>query len=123
MIARQFLVYISIGGICAVIDIGIMQLLIKLGVHYLVATTFGFIGGLAVNFFMHTHITFNAAYSSKSLFRYIVVVAVNYLITIVIVELLHVWTDMALLGKLVSLPLIAINGFILSKFWIYTTLR
>jgi hypothetical protein len=43
----------------------------------------------------------------------------NYAITLIAVEVFHVWLNMPLLGKVLSLPLIAVNGFLLSKYWIY----
>ena len=51
MIARQFIVYIVVGIVSALIDVGLMQLLLFFGIHYLVAATFGFAVGLLVNFF------------------------------------------------------------------------
>lgn len=119
MLTRQFAVYIGVGVTCAAIDIGLMQLLSALSVHYMLATTAGFAAGLAVNFLLHTHITFSTEYSHGALMRYMVVVLANYALTLLSVEILHTWLDMAILGKILSLPLVAINGFLLGKHWIY----
>lgn len=119
MVTRQFALFIGVGITCAIIDIGLMQLLTSIGVHYLIATTAGFSAGLAVNFLLHTRITFNTVYSHRALMRYMVVVLANYLLTLLTVSLFHAWLDMALLGKVLSLPLVAINGFLLSKHWVY----
>lgn len=119
MVTRQFAIFIGVGITCAVIDIGLMQLLTWIGMHYLIATTVGFATGLVVNFLLHTRITFSTVYSHRALMRYMVVVLANYLLTLLTVALLHVWLDMALLGKVLSLPLVAANGFLLSKHWVY----
>lgn len=116
---RRFVIYIGVGIICALIDIGLMQLLALFGAHFMVATTAGFAAGLVVNFLLHTHVTFSASYSHGALMRYLIVVAVNYALTLASVAIFHAWLDMALLGKLLSLPLVAVNGYWLGKLWIY----
>ncbi len=123
MVTRQFSTYILVGIVCAVIDVGLMQLLIFLGMHYMAATTIGFVTGLLINFLLHTQITFNTRYSHHALLCYLVVVGANYLLTLLVVELFHHWLEMAILGKLISLPLIAINGFLLGKNWIYAAAK
>lgn len=116
---RRFSIFIVVGIACAVIDIGLMQLLIWIGVHYLVAATLGFVAGLIANFLLHTHITFGKKYSHGALVRYMSVVLANYLLTLFTVSLFQMSLNMPLLGKLLSLPLVAINGFLLSKHWVY----
>lgn len=85
----------------------------------MIATTAGFAAGLAINFLLHTHLTFKTEYAHGALFRYLIVVLANYGLTLVFVSTFHQWLDMAILGKVLSLPVIAIIGFILSKHWIY----
>lgn len=119
MISRRFSIFIAVGITCAAIDIGLMQTLIWGGVNYLIATTLGFMVGLIANFLLHTHVTFNATYSHAALARFLVVVATNYLITLLTVYFFHISIDMALIGKILSLPLVAANGFLLSKHWVY----
>lgn len=116
---RQFAVYLGVGITCAVIDIGLMQFLTWLGAHYMLATTAGFAAGLVVNFLLHAHVTFSVGYSHGALMRYMVVVLANYVLTLAAVSLFHAWLDMALLGKILSLPLVAVNGYLLGKHWIY----
>ncbi|WP_386077635.1 GtrA family protein [Vreelandella sp. F11] len=119
MIARQFSVYIIVGIVSAVTDIGLMQLLITFNIHYLVSATFGFFAGLVVNFTLHSRITFKEDYSHVMLARYIAVVLANYVLVLIIVQIFNSWLSMPILGKVVSLPLVALNGFFLSKYWIY----
>jgi hypothetical protein len=47
------------------------------------------------------------------------VVGLNYLLTMGCVSLAVSLADMPLLGKIVSLPLVSISGYLLSKFWIF----
>ena len=119
ILSRQFLVYVAVGISCAVLDIGLMKFLISLGTNYLVAGTFGFFAGLVLNFFLHTWVTFSARYSHCALLRYMVVVLANYLLTLLSISLFQEAFDMPLLGKIFSLPLVAINGFFLIKRWVH----
>ncbi len=118
-ISQRFLVYVIVGISCALIDIGLMQLLISFDINYLLAATCGFSAGLLLNFLLHTRVTFKASYSHNAFLRYMIVVLVNYLLTLVTVSLFQVSLDMPLLGKILSLPLVAINGFFLIKNWVY----
>lgn len=115
----QFVVFVLVGVTCAVIDVGLMKLLDMFGLHYMIAASAGFAAGLAANFALHTCLTFKASYSHATLVRFMGVVLVNYLITMFCVALLHHWLDMPVLGKVISLPLVAVNGFLLSKHWVY----
>ncbi len=119
MISRRFLKFIVVGVFCALIDIGLMRLFIWLNLHYLLAASLGFFVGLVANFLMHTHVTFGAKYSHGTLARFISVVLINYFLTMLMVYLSQVVLNMPILGKLISLPLVAGNGFILSKNWVY----
>ena len=116
---RQFLLYLAGGVASALIDVGLMQFLIYSGVDYVAATTIGFVAGLVFNYGYHATVTFTAPPSGRSMGRYLAVVAMNYLFTLACVALSVHLVDMAVVGKLLSLPLVAINGFILGKHWIF----
>jgi putative flippase GtrA len=116
---RQVALFLTGGVLSALADIGVMQLLVTLGYHYAGATTCGFGAGLAVNYLYHAKITFVSATSGASVLRYACLVALNYLVTLGCVALAVTTFDSALAGKILSLPLVAINSFVLGKFWIF----
>ena len=116
---RQFLLYLAGGVASALIDVGLMQFLIYSGVDYVTATSSGFIAGLVFNYGYHATVTFTAPPSGRSMGRYLAVVAMNYLFTLACVALSVHLTGLAVVGKLLALPLVAINGFILGKHWIF----
>ena len=116
---RQFLLYLAGGVASALIDVGLMQFLIYSGVDYVTATSIGFIAGLIFNYGYHATVTFTAPPSSRSMGRYLAVVAMNYLFTLACVALSVHLLGVAVVGKLLSLPLVAVNGFILGKHWIF----
>lgn len=117
----QFLVFVSGGALCAVLDIGLMQLLLAGGAGVLWAASAGFLAGLLLNYAFHARLTFRRAQSGATFLRFIAVVALNYLITLACIEAALLLHAGALAGKLASLPLVAVNGFLLSKHWIFKT--
>jgi putative flippase GtrA len=116
---RQFVVFVAGGVLCALLDIGIMQLLFFQGLHVAAATSAGFAAGLLLNYAFHAHLTFAAAATGPNFTRYLCVVGINYLITLACVSTGAALAGSALAGKLVALPVSAVNGFLLSKFWVY----
>jgi putative flippase GtrA len=116
---RQFSLYLAGGLLCTLVDVGLMQLLLAAGAHYAGATSAGFAAGLLVNFAFHSRVTFAAAATPASFARYLCVVGINYLITLACVALAAALLARPLGGKLASLPLVALNGFVLGKYWIF----
>ena len=96
-----------------------MQLLIASGVNYVAATSAGFAAGLLVNYAFHANLTFQTPATTFNFVRFLCVVGINYLITIACVSLSVSLVGIPLAGKLVSLPIIAINGYMLGKYWIF----
>jgi putative flippase GtrA len=117
--SRQFGTFVAGGLLCALVDIGVMQWLLRAGAHFTGATTAGFLAGLLVNYAFHSRVTFESAASTASFARYLCVVGLNYLLTMGCVSLAVSLAGMPLLGKIVSLPLVAVSGYLLSKFWIF----
>jgi len=119
LLRPQFLVYLAGGVLSAVIDIGLMQLLLNRGVPPIPAASGGFLAGLLFNYTFHAKVTFDNRPTARSALRYGCVVAANYLLTIGIVALADMLLGSPLAGKLASLPMVAINGYLLGKHWIF----
>lgn len=119
LLSPQFLVFVAGGGLSALVDIGLLQLLILNGTGAFVATSFGFLAGLCVNYAFHAKVTFKNVTNARTLSRFLCVVGLNYLITLGLVALMLALFQQALVGKLLSLPVVAVNGFFLSKHWIF----
>jgi putative flippase GtrA len=116
---RQFAVFVAGGVLSAVVDIGLMQVLISYGAHYASATTAGFAAGLLVNYAYHSRVTFSSPATAGNFARYLCLLGFNYLLTMACVAVSVPLLGSALAGKLVSLPLVAFNGFFLGKYWIF----
>lgn len=115
----QFLTYLVIGVLSALIDVGTTMLLISEGVGSIWSLTVGFFSGLSLNFVLHAKITFKSRCTYDTLIRYSIVVLANYVITIVVSWLFDFWLGSLMIGKVVSLPLVAFSGYLLGKHWIF----
>jgi putative flippase GtrA len=120
-ISAQFALFVLGGVLSAVVDVGLMQALLNNGASLVAATSSGFLAGLAVNYAFHAKVTFRQMHTASAVARYLCVVAINYLLTLAIVALAQYLVGSALLGKLLTLPVVAANGFLLSKFWVFKT--
>ena len=116
---RQFAVFVAGGLLCAALDVGLMQVLLRAGAGASAAATAGFLAGLLLNYAFHSRVTFDAGASAAGFKRYLCVVGMNYLLTLGCVSFGAHLLGMPLAGKLVSLPLVAVNGYLLSKHWIF----
>lgn len=119
LLDRRFIIYISVGILSAIVDICIMQISQSIGFHFVLAASIGFLAGFIVNYILHLNVTFQSIGSIKILGRFISVVALNYALTVIFVLLSVKYLNSAIEGKLFSLPLVALNGYFLSKFWVF----
>lgn len=120
LLSRQFLLYLTGGLISALIDIGVLQLMIAMGISTWLSVTAGFLAGLFFNFIFHANLTFQSTSSVKSFIQYLFVVGLNYLITILFIYVsFSILRQGVLPGKILSLPVIAGNGYLLGKYWIF----
>lgn len=117
--SRQFAVFVSVGVVCAIVDVGTLQLLVWGGSDPLFAATAGFFGALLLNFVLHLRVTFAATWSRRAVWRYLLIVAFHYGVTLGFVAASDGLGLGPLPGKLVSLPLIAANGFLLCRHWVF----
>lgn len=116
---RQFAVFLVGGVASALVDIGVMLLMLRAAVPAATAAVVGFGAGLLVNYAFHSRITFQAAASSANFARYLCVVALNCVLTVVCVEAAVSLLGSPLAGKILSLPLVAVNSFLLGRYWIF----
>jgi len=117
----NFLVYVLVGVVSAVSDICSLYVASKvLNWNLALSVTIGFIVGIIVNYVLHSIITFKRKMEFVTFIKYLLVVAFNYMLTLVLIQLLVSGLDLGLiLSKIITLPVIAAVGYILSKAWIY----
>ena len=115
----QFMIFIAGGIVSAIIDISILQTMIFIGYSHILSATVGFFGGLILNFSFHLKLTFKSVSSCLILVRFLLVVVANYLITLAFIMISFSIIETVLIGKIVSLPVVAFNGFLLCKYWVF----
>jgi putative flippase GtrA len=118
-IARQFVVYIGVGLLTAFVDVGTIQGILWLGADHRIAVSAGFVLGAVFNYLCHERITFRARRSKATMTRYCILLLVNYVLTMVLVQLSVVLFDSVMLGKFAALPLVAVNGFLWGRYWVF----
>jgi putative flippase GtrA len=116
---RQFLVYLGVGGLSALIDIVTLQALLWLEVDHRIAVSAGYVLGTTANYLLHERYTFRAKRSAATLLRFAVLLLVNYALTMLLVQSSVAMFDSVMAGKLVALPLVAVNGFLCGRYWVF----
>lgn len=117
--SKQFLLYVLGGVLSALVDVGTMQLLITQQIAPAPAAAAGYLVALVLNFAFHAKVTFGGSANARTVARFACLVAFNCLLTVGLVGLAQWLTYPALWGKLVSLPLMVVTGFLLGKYWIF----
>lgn len=118
-VGRQFLLYITIGIVTALVDVATMQFCLYLSNNILFSLSFSYVLAVAFNFTAHAKFTFAFGMSMLTFLKYLFVVLLNYFMTLIFVYLSLSMNAEALIGKLVSLPFVAVLGFVLGKKWVF----
>lgn len=118
-LSRQIVSYLFVGVASAVVDVGTLQALLLAGSGTTAAVSVAFVVGLVFNYVCQQRLTFRARHSLRSALRFLAVVAVNYGQTLLFVHGTLLLGGTAVLGKLLSLPSVAVVGFVAGKFWTF----
>ena len=117
--SRQFMVFLLVGIVSAILDLGMLSALLQLGFHPYLAVSIAFLCGLGINLWLHSRLTFQTNLSTQNALRFLIVVGMNWLIILGVVFIFEQLGNSYLFGKLVSLPLVAIHGFLWSRLWVF----
>jgi putative flippase GtrA len=115
----KFVVYVIVGSLSAIIDLTALNILISLDTTQCLAVSVAFIAGFVFNVKAHALFTFASPLTSKSALKFTAVIAVNYLLTLLIIESLTALSCSLMTAKVVSLPIIAVSGFLLGRHWAF----
>lgn len=115
----KFVVYVIVGSLSAIIDLTALNMLISLDTPQWLAVTVAFIAGFVFNVKSHAIFTFVSPLTSKSALKFTAVVAINYLLTLLIIEALTAFSCSLMTAKVVSLPIIAVTGYLLGRHWAF----
>lgn len=117
----QFARYLLVGGLSAAIDVFVLWILLAAAMARAPAVAVAMVAGMVANYALHRVYTFRTrrALSAGSVTLYVSIVAVNYVLTLAIIEAgLHLGLSV-IWGKIVSLPLIAVSGFLFTRRFVF----
>ena len=118
-LSRQFAIFTAVGLFSAAVDLGTLFTFVRFGVSPYVALTVGFICGLGINVWLHARYTFESALRAENSIRFLLVVVMNYVLTLGVVFVFERLGLGYLFGKIAALPLVSLHGFLWSKHWVF----
>ena len=123
IILQQLHIFILLGLLTFILDYGLMWLALILNAHYLAAATIGFIVSLGFNYWSNARFTFQTSLSSCNLVKFGTLALMNYSLTLAFVAGAQFEFNDALFGKAISIPLVACNSFLWSRYWVFNSRR
>ena len=117
----KFVVYVIVGSVSAIIDLLALNILDGLITKQWIAVTIAFVAGFIFNLKAHSLFTFVSPLTRISGIRFTVIAAINYFLTLAIIEILTTFSFGLITAKLISLPIIAASGYSLGRHWAFKT--
>ena len=118
----QFFRYVFVGGVAFLVDGGLLFLLEKIGLHYLVATVFAFIGGLVCNYILSKLLVFQDKKSNPRL-EFLIYGIIGVIGLGITEGLMYVFTDILglyfMLSKIIVAIIVLIWNFLARKLILY----
>ena len=118
-------IFLLIGALTAVLYIGLFNILYKLfDINYQIALLLSYVLSVTFYFYVHRRFTFRSHGHpvSRQLVRFIIMLIMNYFITLgivhFVVETLHLSPT---LGIVISIGLTVITNYLIGKFWVFST--
>lgn len=118
----NFIVFCLVGGASAIADVFSLFLFLRFEIFDdFFSVSASFFIGLVVNYYLHTHVTFRSKPTINNIIKFLCVVLFNYAITLFVI---YVFVDYIrfdiIVAKLISLPIVSVCGYFLSKYWVYS---
>lgn len=116
----KMVIFLFVGSGSALIDLGVLYALTNMIILPPdLSVSIAFISGLIFNYICHTYLTFGKSVTKGNLIKYLIVVIINYLLTLMLINIQLELGISIVLAKIITLPIIAIITFILSNKWVY----
>ncbi len=122
---RQFYRYLWVGGIAFVIDAGLLLLLVKLNLYYIIANTIAFLVANVFNFFAAHYFVFGKKSRFSNLYHIytfiLIISTVGLLLNDAILYIAVDFMSLSLLfSKVLATALVLIWNFSARKRWVYS---
>lgn len=123
MLTTEFITYLVVGGLTAVIYFGFIALSIEFfGLDYRIAVTIAYVLAVSFHFLANRKFTFRVVDSRllHQSIRYLGILGVNYLITLGVVSFLVVRLGVSTyLSAAASIMVTVCIGYVATKFWVF----
>jgi len=123
LLSREFLTYLIVGGLTFLIYFGFIALTVEmLQLDYRVGVSIAYVIAVSFHFFANRMFTFRAGSDQliHQSVRYVGVLLVNYLITMVVVSFLVVRMGLSpYFGAAFAIVVTVGVGYFASKFWVF----
>lgn len=120
---KEYLYTFAIAGIATGLIYFTLFALFWRILHYnhIVAVSISYTIAAAFHFWFNRDITFKVKkYKNiKQIVKYIALLIINYLITVIILQISLLYTTFPYMGLIIAAGATAVTGYILSKFWIF----
>ena len=123
MILRTFFFFLLVGGIAAVIYFGLLFSFLEIfRLDYRLGVSIAYITAVSFHFFANRYLTFRANQENtfQQIVRYLPMMVLNYLLTLVIVTVLVelLWVSPYIGGGVAIVVTVGL-GFFISKVWVF----
>jgi len=117
---NQLLRFLVIGGISVVLDyLSFLFLLNAMNASLFLVNSIAYITGFAFNFFGHAFFTYQMKPGLYTAVKYTVTAIVNYGLSLGIIFIGILFFPSPEFWKFISICVIAMNGFLMGRFWIF----
>jgi putative flippase GtrA len=121
--SRSLVLFLLVGGFTAILYFGLLALFLEvIKLEYGLAVSIAYGLAIAVHFFLNRQVTFRPGNTQvlPQVARYLVVAAINYLLTLVVVYVVvGVLHSNAYVGVAVSIIATIAFGYLGSKLWVF----
>jgi putative flippase GtrA len=116
---RRWVTFLGVGAASAAVDAGVFSVLFALGLVAPLASALGFLSAFAVNYSGNRALVFRVVHHKRMLVRYVVLVAMNLVLSTSIVAGLVAARVEGHLAKLISMAVIALVNYWLMSRWVF----
>jgi putative flippase GtrA len=120
---RSIAIFLMVGMLTAAVYFFVFSILWKLlNIDYRVSVSIAYVLSVTFQFFTNRKVTFKSHGNNlfRQMLKYVVMLALNYIITITVVEFTVRFLLLSpYLGVVFSVGITVITGYLLSRLWIY----
>lgn len=122
VVSWQPVKFVAVGLVVASIDVSLTHIIATATGTRVLSASAGFFAGLIASYILHATVSFSSALKpATQIPRFAILVSINYATTIGVILFVTDFLQLATTtGKLMSLPIVAVNSYFISKYWVFS---